>query len=135
MKKFCIKSLSCAAAVAVCLSMTACADEKNTHSDLDMLIADLSTSYLDDDEPEETEQTDDDTDTRKDADDPKYTYLEDFSDINSMYYDANMLQMALQAMADYMAGNVVEQEQLQSVQWYFQPEVEASGEDTPEETE
>lgn len=86
-------------------------------------------------EPEETEQTDDDTDTPKDADDPKYTYLEDFSDINSMCYDANMLQMALQAMADYMAGNVVEQEQLQSVQWYFQPEVEASGEDTPEETE
>ena len=44
-------------------------------------------------------------------------YVEDFRNINSQVYDSGMLALALQVMADHMAGSVVEQEMLLEVQW------------------
>ena len=44
-------------------------------------------------------------------------YVEDFRNINSVVYDPGMLALALQVMADHMAGSVVEQEMLLEVQW------------------
>ena len=46
-----------------------------------------------------------------------------FSDINSIVYDSNMLQTALQAMADYMLGQIPAHEQKLSVQWAKAPVV------------
>lgn len=53
-------------------------------------------------------------DTQTDEDD---TYVDDFHDINTQVYDSGMLAQALQAMADHMAGQIVEQNQILSVQW------------------
>lgn len=47
----------------------------------------------------------------------KVLYVEDFRSINSIVYDPGMLALALQAMADHMAGSVVEQDMLLQVQW------------------
>lgn len=47
--------------------------------------------------------------------------LDKFKGMNSIVYDTTMLAQALQAMADHMAGQVVEQEQLLSVQWWKEP--------------
>ena len=58
-----------------------------------------------------------DDDTQNTNTEPEILYVEDFRSINSVVYDATMLAQALQAMADYMAGSVVEQDQLLSVQW------------------
>lgn len=57
-------------------------------------------------------------------------YVEDFRSINSIVYDPGMLAQALQAMADYMAGTVVEQDQPLSVQWMI--EIPAQEEPTEE---
>ena len=48
---------------------------------------------------------------------PEVLYVEDFRSINSLVYDPGMLAQALQAMADYMAGSVVEQDQPLNVEW------------------
>lgn len=50
--------------------------------------------------------------------------LDLFRDMNSMVYDASMLAQAVQAMADHMAGQVVEQDQLLAVTWWREPPVE-----------
>ena len=52
-----------------------------------------------------------------DGTEPQVLYVEDFRNINSICYDETMLAQALQAMADYMAGTVVEQDQPLTVQW------------------
>ena len=44
-------------------------------------------------------------------------YVEDFRSINSLVYEPGMLAQALQAMADYRTGTVVEQDQPLSVAW------------------
>ena len=48
-----IKIISFSLAVALCFTLSGCG-ETEEKSDLDLIIADLSTSYLDDDTPEET---------------------------------------------------------------------------------
>ena len=61
---------------------------------------------------------------------PEVLYVEDFRSINSIVYDPGMLAQALQAMADYMAGTVVEQDQPLNVQWMVEIPV---AEETTEE--
>ena len=46
--------------------------------------------------------------------------LYELRDMNSMVYDPSMLAQAVQAMADHMAGQVVEQEQLLHTTWWRQ---------------
>ena len=48
-----IKIISFSLAVASCFALSGCGETEDK-SDLDLIIADLSTSYLDDDTPEET---------------------------------------------------------------------------------
>lgn len=47
--------------------------------------------------------------------------LDKIRDMNSIVYDANMLAQALQAMADHMAGQVVDHEQILRVTWSREP--------------
>lgn len=65
-------------------------------------------------------------DTETDEDD---TYVDDFHDINTQVYDSGMLAQALRAMADHMAGQIVEQEQILDVQWVKEQPVKESDED------
>lgn len=58
-----------------------------------------------------------DADAQTDETAEEIRYVEDFRSINSLVYEPGMLAQALQAMADYMAGTVVEQDQPLSVQW------------------
>lgn len=48
---------------------------------------------------------------------PSYASVASFEEIRTLVYSQNMLADALQAMADYFAGQVVVQDQLQPVGW------------------
>ena len=74
--------------------------------------AELRALLAEEEQPAQEDTQDTETETE-----PEVLYVEDFRSINSLVYDPGMLAQALQAMADYMAGTVVEQDQLLSVQW------------------
>ena len=48
---------------------------------------------------------------------PNYTNIASFEQIRSIQYSQNLLADALTAMCDYFAGQVVEQDQIQPIQW------------------